>query len=155
MPTLRAPQALEHARARLRKAPTTSRFVSGPATPIASRFGVWLNRSRRILLTLAGVWIISVFDLFFTLNEAMSANFVELNPVAATLLHGPPNIVAAFKFGLLGGATVILLALRRHFIAELACWFLLATKVYVAVRWFSYYDCLMNDYVDPLIVAPW
>lgn len=107
-------------------------------------FGTWLNRPRRVLLTLGAVWAISVFDLGFTLAEWGTSGFVELNPIAAGLLSGPPHAVAAFKFGLLGVGTLILLALRRYAVAELGCWFLLAVKVYVAVRWYAYFACLLQ-----------
>lgn len=108
------------------------------------RFGDWLNRPRRILLTLASVWVISVFDLGYTLADQGTSEFVELNPIAAVLLNGPTHVITAFKFGLLGLSTAILLALRRHTIAELACWFLLAAKLYVAIRWLLYFDCLVK-----------
>lgn len=122
--------------------------------PWWGRFGTWLNRPRRVLLTLGAVWVLAVFDLGFTLMEAGTADFVELNPIAAGLLSGPPNMVMAFKFSLLTLGTFILLMVRRHFVAELGCWFLLATKTYVALRWLSYYSCLVGGYSDPLIEAP-
>ena len=42
--------------------------------------------------------------------------------------------------GLLGLSTIILTCLRRHAIAELACWLLLASSLYVGVRWYVYYQ---------------
>ncbi len=126
-----------------------------PRRPWAGRrFGHWLNRPRRILLTLGLVWVAAIFDLGFTLAEWGTADFVEMNPLAARLLAGSAHLVVAFKFGLLGIGTVILLALRRHGLAELACWFLLVSKVYVALRWYSYFDCVLHDYVNPLITPP-
>jgi hypothetical protein len=107
-------------------------------------FGVWLTRPRRVLLVLAAVWVISIFDFGFTLLERDNPLFVELNPLAAALLTGPTHLITAFKFGLLGLGTAILVGLRRRAPAELACWFLLAAKVYVALRWYAYYDCLMS-----------
>jgi len=111
----------------------------------------WLNRSRRVLLTLAAVWTVSIFDLGYTLSEWGSADFTELNPVAAHLLGGPQQAIIAYKFGLLSLGTLILLALRRHLIAELACWLLFAAKVYLAVRWVLYFDCVLHGYTNPLI----
>lgn len=105
----------------------------------------WLNRSRRVLFALASVWIIATFDLAFTTTEFGSHTFVELNPIAAKLLHGSETVVYAYKFGLLGVGTLILLLVRRHFVAELASWFLFAAMFYVAVRWFAYFDFVIND----------
>jgi hypothetical protein len=108
------------------------------------RFGHWFNRSRRVLLALAAVWVIAVFDLGYTLAESGTADFTELNPVAARLLGGPASAVIAYKFALLGVGTLILLGLRRHAIAELACWFLFVAELYVALRWYGYFDCLLE-----------
>lgn len=117
------------------------------------KFGAWFNRSRRVLLTLAAVWVIAVFDLGYTLAETGTQDFFELNPLAARLLGGSIHSIIAYKFGLLGFGTLILLAVRRHAIAELACWFLFVSKLYVAIRWYSYFDCLLHDYVNPLVVG--
>ncbi len=119
--------------------------------PAWARLGAWLNRPRRVLLTLAAVWVISVFDLGFTVGQWGMMEFQELNPLAARLLDGPVHGIAAFKFGFLTSGTIILLALRRHSVAELACWFLLATKVYIAIRWFAYFDCVVHGRSNPLV----
>jgi hypothetical protein len=133
-----------------------SRFQPGPLPDLAraarsEQVFRWFNRPRRVLLTLALVWVISVFDLGFTLLESNSGYFVELNPVAERLLSGPVYTLAAFKFGLTGLGTIILLCLRRHSTAEWACWFLLAVKVYVAIRWFAYFDALAHGHDSPLL----
>lgn len=118
------------------------------------RFGQWLNRPRRILLTLMLVWVVHVFDLGFTMAQWGTYEFVELNPLAARIVDGPAHVLAGFKFGLLGIGTVILLSLRRQPVAELACWFLLATTLYLAVRWYVYFDCLINGQSNPMIEVP-
>jgi hypothetical protein len=114
------------------------------------RFGGWLSRPRRVLLALTAVWVVAVFDFGFTLYEWGSADFIELNPVAAQILSGPPYAITIYKFGLLGIGTAILLLLRRHSVAELASWFLVAMKVYLAARWLDYYDVLLGQSGDPL-----
>jgi hypothetical protein len=125
-----------------------------PVTAVRSSpplVGAWLNRPRRILLTLSVIWIVAIFDLGFTLSEFGTSHFVEMNPLASSLLGGSANGIIAYKFGLLSFGTFILLCLRRHAVAEMACWFLLATKFYLAVRWFCYFDCLISGYSNPLI----
>lgn len=134
--------------------PTTlsgAQHLATPVSPGKPRFGAWFNRPRRVLLTLMAVWVVAVFDLGYTLAEFGTADFFEMNPLAAKLLGGSPHAVMAFKFGLLGFGTLILLGLRRHAIAELACWFLFVSKLYVAVRWYGYFDCVLHDYVNPLL----
>lgn len=93
-----------------------------------------------------------MFDLGYTLMEWHSPNFVELNPLAARLHDQPGHVLALFKLAFLGTGTVILLALRRHTVAELACWFLLATKVYLGVRWFAYWDCLVHGHSESFVM---
>jgi hypothetical protein len=122
--------------------------IKPPARP---KFGTWFNRSRRVLLTLAAVWVVAIFDLGYTLAESGTPDFIEANPLAAKLLSGPTHVIVAYKFSLLGLGTVILLALRRHAVAELGCWFLFVLKLYVALRWYSYFDCVLHGYMNPLL----
>ena len=119
--------------------------------PERPKFGTWFNRSRRVLLTLAAVWVVAIFDLGYTLAESGTPDFIEANPLAAKLLAGPTHVIVAYKFSLLGLGTVILLALRRHAVAELGCWFLFVLKLYVALHWYSYFDCVLHGYVHPLL----
>ena len=135
----------------LRQSTTTTPEVVSALPSAPRRFGRWLNRPRRILLTLAAVWVVAVFDLGYTLAEWGTADFVESNPVAAKVLSQSVRSVFLFKFGLLGAGSLILLLLRRHPVAELGCWFLFAAMLYVAVRWYGYFDCLLHDYVNPLL----
>ena len=123
-----------------------SHFIAeAPAAPApASRFS-WLVRPRRILLALAAVWTISTFDLGFTLLESSRGHFVEMNPFAAELLSGPTYVIVLYKAALLVTGSTILLVLRRHRAAELACWFLLASYVGLGLRWATYYRNLLND----------
>ncbi len=138
---------------RLLKLNAARRLVVGKPAARRVRFGSYLNRSRRVLLTLAGVWVVGVFDLGFTLSEWGSQHFIESNPLAAHLLHGPESFVMAFKFGLLGFGTIIMLTIRKHAVAELACWFMLTCQVYVAARWYAYFNCVLND-TTTLLVMP-
>jgi hypothetical protein len=124
--------------------------VTAPPTPGARRpqFGAWLTRPRRVLFLLAAVWVLSLFDLGFTLSERDRPSFEELNPLAAPLLSAPTHVIAAFKIALLAVGTVILVAVRRNALAEGACWFLLAAKLYVALRWYVYFDYLLRGYAN-------
>ena len=122
----------------------------------------WLVRPRRVLLVLAAMWVLNLFDLGFTLIEAGRSHFHELNPVAARFLTQPSYVLAAYKAILVGLGSTILLALARHRIAEVTAWFLLGVYIAVAVRWSIYYKHLNNTVPDPatqLIVriepSPW
>lgn len=124
---------------------------AAPAAPARARFGTWLNRSRRVLLTLWMVWVVSVFDFYFTLSEWGQVRFVESNPLAAYILTASPHLASWFKFGLLTLGTCILLWLRRHSVAELACWMLLAVEIYLGIRWFVYFESVASGDPHPMI----
>lgn len=122
---------------------SSSRGTAGGAPALAVHFP-WLTRARRVLLAMAAVWVLNVFDLGFTLVESAHGHFVELNPIAASFLGHADHLLVAYKFGLLTFGTTILLLLRHHRMSELGCWMLLAAYVYVGVRWYAYYQCLLN-----------
>lgn len=104
-----------------------------------------LDREHRILFALLGVWIFSAFDLAFTISESRATHFIELNPIAATLLENPPHVIGAYKFGLLSAGTLILCKLRRYGVTELGAWFLFAACMYVMIRWHVYFASLVFD----------
>ncbi len=94
---------------------------------------------------LAAVWLLNFFDLEFTIRAHQLGNFTELNPIAAGMLALPWYYLAAFKFALVGGGTLILMCLSRHHIAELGSWLLVAAYVFVAARWYQYYSFMLDD----------
>ena len=100
---------------------------------------------------LAATWVIHIFDLGFTLLETYSDHFHETNPIAARFLHSA-NAIIAYKFILLGFGTTVMLALRRHVLAEWGSWLMLASSVYVAIRWYCYYICVASGVHNPFIV---
>ncbi len=118
------------------------------AEPVANHRnlrGYRLTRPRRVLFVLAAVWVLNMFDLGFTMVAHVHGHFTELNPIAAGMLSGPWYHVATFKFVSLGAGTIILLMLARHKVAELGSWLLLATYVFVAARWYRYFDDMLED----------
>ena len=119
----------------------------------ASRFR-WLTRSRRVLLLLGAVWVLNLFDLGYTVLESTRGSFIEMNPIAAPLLTAPTYGLVLYKAGLVLTSSTILLALRRHRLVEMSCWFLLVAYLYVAVRWVVYYEDLLSSLHDPAVNVP-
>lgn len=111
-----------------------------------------LNRERRILLILAFTWVMHAFDLGFTILESDSGRFTEINPIAAKILHDE-RLLTIYKFSLLTIGTSIILALRRWHIAELGGWLMLASSLYVSVRWYCYYVSAATGIENPFIVS--
>ena len=108
-----------------------------------------------MLLALAGVWVINLLDLGYTLLESLHHGFVELNPVAAGLIGESTAALVGYKLTLLVISSTILLICRRHRVAELSCWFLLAVYLQVAICWWYYYEQRLTSLNDPAVnVAP-
>ncbi|MCG3126973.1 MAG: hypothetical protein CHACPFDD_01829 [Phycisphaerae bacterium] len=104
-----------------------------------------LTRPRRVALLMVGVWILNAFDLGFTGIATALGNFTELNPIAAHLLDTDWTHVMLYKIGLTALGTLIMMRLARHSVAELGCWLLFSAYVYVAVRWYVYYEYWFNE----------
>lgn len=103
----------------------------------------WLIRPRRVLLLLAAIWVLNVFDLGYTLLESTQNHFVEMNPLAAGLIGEPTAMLVVYKASLVIIGSAVLLIFSRHSTTEWACWFLLAVYMYVGLRWCLYYAGLV------------
>jgi len=104
-----------------------------------------------VLLVLAAVWVINVFDLGYTLLESLHSGFIEMNPLAAKLIGGSPEVLVSYKTALLAVSSTILLIYRRQRVAELGCWFLLAVYLHVAICWCYYYEERLASLEDPAV----
>ncbi|MCA9242392.1 MAG: hypothetical protein KDA32_00445 [Phycisphaerales bacterium] len=91
-----------------------------------------------MLWVLAATWVLGAFDLNYTLGEARNPMFFESNPFAVHVI-GSEAQATIYKAGMIGGATLILLCLRRHFLAEMAAWAGMAVHVLVGIRWAQYF----------------
>jgi hypothetical protein len=96
------------------------------------------SRSRRVALLLITVWIVGLSDLSLTLTARSIGQFEESNPVAAGMLHDS-GMLSAFKLASLVVSSGILLALRKHWFTEAACWFVFAVHIGLALVWLSYF----------------
>jgi len=96
------------------------------------------RRARRVVLLLAMLTVINVFDLIFTLIATRSDSFRELNPIAAALVESDTALVA-FKAFMVLLAFGIFIRFRRHLLTEIACWGLSAVYALLAGRWWVYY----------------
>lgn len=118
---------------------------AAPFAGLTSAGGYGLTRPRRVALLMVGVWILNAFDLGFTGIATALGNFTELNPIAAHLLNTDWTHVMLYKVGLTALGTLILMRLAQHSITELGSWLLFSAYVYVAVRWYVYYDYWFNE----------
>jgi hypothetical protein len=96
------------------------------------------TRVRSVILALAFVWVCGTFDLMLTHSEARAATLTELNPFARQLVDGPLYVLAAYKYGLLGLASVILVGLRSYRQSEWGAWFLAGSHSVLVAYWGFY-----------------
>ena len=96
------------------------------------------RRARRVLVLLAGIWILNVFDLVFTITAHRIGGLRELNPLARLLL-GAPAILVVFKSILVAAGSALLIVFRRRRLAEIGCWCVFAVYTVLAFIWMSYY----------------
>ncbi len=121
--------------------------VDNPQPAAGSHRGRWLrsvegafaSRGRRVLTALIVVWLLSVFDLLFTILAHRIGGFRELNPIAAQLLR-QSGWLAFFKFATVATGSSILLLFRRRLTSEIAAWLVCAIYVVLAWMWIHYYE---------------
>ena len=99
----------------------------------------WLPaaRTRRVVLILAWIWVLNLFDLSYTLLSQKTGDFEELNPVARLYTHSPA-MLAFFKVGMVATGSIVLVAFRRRRFTEAACWGLGIVYTLLALFWFFY-----------------
>lgn len=98
------------------------------------------RRSRRVLLLVAGIILLSLGDLAVTVAFLKAEWMLEANPIAAALIRSTQSAwaLAAFKAASVGICVAVLLRLRRHRICEVAAWAGMAILSATAIMWGSY-----------------
>lgn len=99
------------------------------------------SRATRVLLLVIAIWILSVFDLTFTLFATRIGGFHELNPVAR-LFIGNGQALILYKIGVTLAGTAVLLAFRRRRLTEIGCWLLFIAQAVLAGIWAAYFAYL-------------
>ncbi len=110
--------------------------LSGQSAQV-SRLGelIGASRSQGVAWMLAGIWLMSAFDIFLTLTAHHLGVLQETNPIAEYLLpHGVLPILL-YKLSLVTFSSTILWHLRGRLLAELAIGGVFIIYVIVAVHW--------------------
>jgi hypothetical protein len=93
---------------------------------------------RTVVRSIVALVVLNLADLGFTSLLVPTRSFVELNPLADSLLDSLPMLILV-KSALIGGGTLLLLLLWRHKIAQLASWGTAVTYVFAAMWWVMYF----------------
>src|SRR5262249_40311360 len=119
----------------------TSRSVETVALAVpAVAPGAWCNRSRRVIVLIAGIIILSIGDLIVTLAFLQANWMIEANPIAAYLIRSTqsPWALAAFKMSTVAICVLVLYRLRHRAAGEVAAWVSVAILAIMSLMWRSY-----------------
>jgi uncharacterized membrane protein (Fun14 family) len=101
--------------------------------------GFELTRSRRVLILLVGVMLLSIGDLIMTLTYLTSIGMAESNPLARLVMsYRSPWILVGWKVASMTAAGGILFIHRRRRAAEVGAWICLGVLVWLTFRWTAY-----------------
>jgi len=124
-----------------------ARHSPGPGEGLVARFQTLLRgvsrdpsaiRARRVVLLVAGIWIVGVFDLVLTLLAEKIGGFEDANPIVAEITH-IWELLVVFKLFTLMFASAIFLKYRRKRFTEFGCWAVGIVHVVLAFLWLQYY----------------
>lgn len=107
-------------------------------SPFAIR---WIDdcRTRRTIVLLGVIWLLGMFDLYFTLWAYRFTEFREMNPWASRLLQRHELAsMGLTKLLLVVMSTAAFWIVRKHRITETALWALAIVHVGLIFRWSAY-----------------
>jgi len=112
----------------------------------------WPNRSNRVNLLMFLVVIMSLVDLYMTLQQMTNQGMFEGNPLVVLLVQWTNSSVgiAIYKALTILIAVGLILRLRLYASAELGAWFMMLVLVLLIIQWVRY--IAFFDTLDPVII---
>lgn len=97
-------------------------------------------RSRRVVILLGGIVVLSVLDLVMTLAYLLTIGMQEANPIAAMVIESTNSALSltCFKLLTLLIAGWCIFRIRTHTSGEAAAWVCLAILVALSIQWHFY-----------------
>lgn len=92
-----------------------------------------------MVLAIALILLVNVFDLTFTIMAHDIGDFYEENPLVRGML-GDPGALTLYKLSLAAFASVIFFVYRRRLVTEIACWGMCAVYTALAFVWLAYFS---------------
>ena len=98
------------------------------------------DRSRRVVLLIVGIVVLSIGDLGVTLLHLKSSGMMEANPVAAWIIAhtGSGVLLTAYKALTVAICAGLLFCLRRHVEGEIGAWCAVLILAAVSFQWYQY-----------------
>lgn len=98
-------------------------------------------RGRRVCILLAPIALLSLADLWMTIDHLTQVGMFESNPIArAVMAQGSPTLLAVWKILSVALAIGFLFIARRKWIGEAATWLALCVLIWLMIRWAVYSD---------------
>jgi uncharacterized membrane protein YhfC len=102
-------------------------------------------RSRRVVVLLAAIILMSLGDLYMTLEHLTHVGMPEANPLAhAIIQYGSRSILIAWKLATVVLAVGILYYARRRWSAEAAALFCCGVLTWLSARWLDYSEQMLK-----------
>lgn len=102
--------------------------------PLADR-----RRSLRVLTLIAAIVLMSLGDLYMTLEHLSTVGMGEANPIARFVIgYNSPALLAVWKLASVSLACLIFARFRTRWTAEAACWLCTLVLVGLTVMWINY-----------------
>jgi hypothetical protein len=92
---------------------------------------------RQVIWLVILIVVLNAYDLICTLCAHNVGGLWELNPFAGRLV-GYTSLIAAFKIALTIGAGILLLAARRHKLAQIVSWWAGVLYTVLIIRWATF-----------------
>lgn len=98
------------------------------------------DRSRRVILLIVGIIVLSLGDLLITVTCLTSTGMIEANPIAEFLIRhtGSVAVLVAYKTLTVAVCTGVLFRLRRHAEGEAAAWCAVLILALTSLQWYHY-----------------
>jgi hypothetical protein len=98
------------------------------------------DRSRRVLLLIVGVVLLSLGDLLITIAYLTSTGMMEANPVAEFIITATGSVwaLAAYKTLTVAICVGLLYRLRRLVEGEVAAWCAVMILALMSLQWYHY-----------------
>ncbi len=105
-----------------------------------AKHGKLEHRSRRVVLLIVGIVVLSLADLVITLLYLKSRGMMEANPVAAWIIAhtGSGVLLTAYKVLTVAICVGLLFRLRRHVEGEIGAWCAVLILAVVSFHWYQY-----------------
>jgi hypothetical protein len=98
------------------------------------------DRSRRVILLIVGVVLLSLGDLLITITYLQSTGMLEANPIAGYIIRvtGSVSILTAYKALTVFICVGLLYRLRRLVEGEVAAWCAVSILAFMSFQWYHY-----------------